>query len=107
MGYKTRHVFLCDDLIHGGKSHALSEVLIDGQWLGVDLYFKDVKFYNGEKLYSIKEALKNRKLVSLNKQFDKNFYVIYGLYSKSGRLYRPKILWPDVNVREFLYNFAP
>jgi len=138
-GLKTRHVFMCSIKGFGCKlktwlskdvvNHAVSEVLTKKGWLVVDSEVEWVSLDKQNRPYSMKKIRCEKRISwkkpmcscsEMKKICDKPLTFLYGLYSRSGRLYPP--FWfcfpltstdteikfcfpfPDINCDEFLYN---
>ena len=120
-GFKTRHISIYSTevtksvlrslITPGIKSHALTEVKTSKGWLVVDSNKEWLSLDINSNPISISEIIKNKKIVTeklLNSFpsfiYMKDFFVIYGLYSRHGMYYPPYNIIPDINYPEFLFN---
>ena len=117
-GMKTRRVFLIDiskygylSLLIPGKqfvpsSHAASEVKTSKGWLGIDSDKNHILINDKLDPFPFNEANKNNIDLPDAPIFKKEFFVVKGLYSRRGNLYRPYFpLLPEINYGEFKQNF--
>jgi len=135
--FKTRHVYMCSIKDAGCKlkvwlscnieQHAVSEVLTKKGWLVVDSNAEWMSLDKQNQPYSIKSIQCERHILwekpmrsDMKKICKKSFTFLYGLYSRSGKLYPPFLFcfpsncphtqikfcfpFPDINWRELLYN---
>ncbi len=123
--FKYRHVYayyssrsdktsFADLFRKGTYSHALTEVktkrgwmLIDGneKWLGIDqagnlLTMKEVGELNRQH-QKTPMKLEGPQTLLINVH---SFQYLYGVYSRHGNCFAPRIGVPDVNFRQLLYN---
>ena len=78
-------------------------------FISVLFSFLLIKLFDGQnRVFTYKEAIKNeemkKKLVPKYIFLDEPD-VIYGLYSRHGYSYAPKIPGPEFNINEIKYNF--
>lgn len=125
-GFKTRHVSsylnkndskLKTLLTPGIESHAATEVLTQKGWVVLGTYEKWISIDKNNKVHSSEnirlDVNKNIKWKYPMGESSKYYYafkenkmiIIYGLYSRHGKFYPPYNFVPDIEYREFLYNF--
>lgn len=97
-------------------SHALVEVLTEKGWLIVDSRTKWISLTKEKNVIGLAELRSIRRQNTAEPDWDKNmeemykflrkdFFVIYGLYSRHGRFYSPYTPFiPDINYPELLKN---
>ena len=118
-GYKTRHLSIYEKIgkyplfnlffKKGNDSHAVSQIKTSRGWLTVDSVKPWISLDNSEILFNISNIKNNKnwKYDSPHHIFDKEVYIIYGLYSRHGRFYPPYNFLPDINFLDFIaYNFT-
>ena len=124
VGFKTRHISVYSTgktgsiieslLTPRGSSHAFTEVLTRKGWLVVDSNDTWISLDIKGNPVSIKKLRKYRGSIKwldeegfqrINNIYRQSFIYIYGLYSRHGKFYPPFNFVPDINWREFLYNF--
>ncbi len=117
-GYKVRHLSIYEKkgkypfinlfFKKNNDSHAISQIFTQYGWISIDSVFNWIGIddnYNLIKLENIKN-INNWKYDQPHHIFEKDFYVIYGLYSRHGLFYPPYNRFPDLNFFDFLkYNF--
>lgn len=116
LGFQTRHVFIISKKYSSflnfvplnQSSHAASEVKTSLGWMGIDSNTSTKLFDGQNRVFTYKEAIKNKKMKK--KLVPKYIFldepdVIYGLYSRHGYSYAPKIPGPEFNINEIKYNF--
>ena len=116
-GFETRHLFLVENhywlyvanlLQLGQMSHATSEVLTSRGWLGVDANRPWLLISEENSPLSYEQALginMSPKHV-LPRSFDpEKVDIIYGLYSRHGFFFSPKLPGPEFVFTELLFNF--
>ncbi len=98
LGYKVRHVAIT---MHSG-SHAVSEVKVNDKWVMFDTTNNQIHQLNEEYL-STEEIFNNPEIHQASgiKQYNQ---MIFGINSFHGYFAKPKIPYPDINVKQFLYN---
>ncbi len=119
--FKTRHVAIFSLDNNESKisallkpqiySHAFTEVLTQKGWMIVDSKKKWIGL-NKDSLPVSMKIINSNNLIWLNQapEFDNisldkgKKMVIYGLFSRHGRLYPPYNFIPDYNLHELLYN---
>jgi len=113
-GFRTRHVFVLENLNDSfllsitslnARSHAVTEVETVKGWLIVDSIDNWISLDDSENPVDFSELSKKIKTIERVPKFLKtpNFY-IYGLYSRSGMMFRPFLPVPDINIFEIFYN---
>ncbi len=122
--FKTRHVSL---YYYGKKnkylalltpridSHTVTEVLTKRGWLVVDSNIRWISLDQESQPFPIDKVVNQkgkRKTISwmdsgvkYQHTYGRPFIWIYGLYSRHGKFYPPYNFIPDINIKEFLYNF--
>lgn len=127
LGYKTRHVSIylrpdssSTNLIHIATirrifSHAASEVLINDKWMYISSIQNFISIDNQYTIHTLRE-MRYSKMEGVRWKFDMNaserFYqssnslVLYGFYSRHGKMYPPFLPFPNINYKDFLYNFT-
>jgi hypothetical protein len=109
IGLKTRH------LAAGipGHSHAISEVYIPElkKWIVVDPSYATLYTDCKGNYLSMKELLESKahcivNLLNISDVYDlRNFHCFtYGVYSINGKMFSPKIPFPDIEVKQLVYN---
>jgi hypothetical protein len=95
-------------LVPGIPSHAATEVLTKKGWMGVDSNELFILLTDqGEVLTykSFKPFINNLTSNIANRSFyEKNIFVIYGLFSRHGMFHGPNLPIPEFNFRELLHN---
>lgn len=124
-GFQTRHISLYSTENTGSKikslftrgipSHAITEVLTKKGWLVVDsndLWLSLDHQNDPIPLIEIQARLGKEPisfnagyLPHMNRIYNHPFTFVYGLYSRHGTFYPPYGYFPDVNYREFIFNF--
>jgi hypothetical protein len=119
-GFEIRHAYIllkngqdnfCKLLLsEGALSHAVSEVKTEKGWLVVEPLVPYTSIYNN-KPRDLKWLKKNRKKYkakyegeSLPLLLKRDYYFIYGLYSRHGRFYPPYNAIPDYRFKQLFYN---
>jgi hypothetical protein len=127
-GFETRHVFLLlDENVIKSKiaifrkdsisTHAVSEIRTHKGWLVIGSNYPWLALDKSNNPLSMKEISKYNKTgeiptkyyntISPNEMwYNANLIYIYGLYSRTGRLYEPFNFIPDLNFRELLFNIG-
>lgn len=108
--YKVKNKGLIKTLLAGNStSHATTEVKINNKWILVDSNTSqaDLPISFETNLKSIQE---NKVQLDANNndlliRFDRDYYIIYGMYSRHGCFYPPYIPIPDFNFQQLFYNF--
>ena len=126
LGFKTRHVSLyvksdsskttlLDVLTKHLSSHAISEVYVKDKWIYVSSINYFCSFDSCNNLYTFGDIIdvKNRDLrwvfsknLAEKGYLSSNTFIVYGLYSRHGKMYPPYWSFPDINYKDFLYNFT-
>ena len=114
-GLETRHVFILDEYAHGllallipnNPTHASTEVHTRRGWMGVDsnwsflLLSRDGRPLTYDRVGEVPTDVLSRA------KFPRSFsshplIIIYGLYSRHGRFFGPKLPAPEINYPELL-----
>ena len=116
VGLQTRHVFIIakkySSLLNfvpiNQSSHAASEVKTSLGWMGIDSNTNTKLFDGQNRVFTYRQAIKDEQMKE--KLEPKYIFldepdVIYGLYSRHGYSYAPKIPGPEFNINEIKYNF--
>ncbi len=122
-GFKTRRISAYSAveqspfealITKGIVSHSLTEVYTKKGWLVVDSTANWISIDENSLPVSISDISKSvnmgkkiiweKSQVEINPFFEKQFVVVYGLYSRHGMFYPPYNFIPDINYSEFLYN---
>ena len=114
--FQTRHVFIISkkysSLLNfvplNQSSHAASEVKTSLGWMGLDSNTSTKLFDRQNRVFTYKQAIKNEEMLKILEPkyiFLDKPDVIYGLYSRHGHSYTPKIPGPEFNINELKYNF--
>jgi len=115
-GFETRHIAELNTplpfglLEPGIPSHALSEVKTRRGWVAVDSL--DVwmgldergRVYDTQSIHSTSSAESVDWQDPLPHNFEMDYTVIYGLYSRHGKFFPPYSPVPDVDWSQFRYN---
>jgi len=126
-GFKTLHIALYSTAKTKSKllslvtrrvgSHALSEVLTSKGWLIVDPndpWISLNKYNTPMNIDALQKNAGHNKILwpkelypHMNKIYRHPFTYVVGLYSRTGKFYPPFLTpFPNINWREFLYNFT-
>lgn len=116
-GYKTKHLSIYEKkgdipllnllLKKGNDSHAISEILTTRGWLAIDSVSDWINLDVNNKIIDINKIKFNAnwEYNAPHHIFDKEYFLIYGLYSRHGRFYPPYNFIPDINFKDFvIYN---
>ena len=118
-GLKTRHAFLFDTSEHGllsviiprSPSHAASEVHTSRGWMGVDSDYPFILITHDRRPLTFDDLSDVAPEMLTHAPVPRPFFshpllVTYGLYSRHGRFYGPKLPAPEINYPDLLrYNF--
>lgn len=89
------------------KSHALTAVKTSNGWVLVDSIKKFISINNSDNVVNLDTLpFENKWKFSdpMDILVNENF-IIYGLYSRHGKFFKPYNLLPDINYSELMYNF--
>ncbi len=112
--FRTRHVFVLENLNDSfflsitslrARSHAVTEVETVKGWLIVDSIDQWISLDdsgNPVDFSELSEKIKTLKRVP--ECFKTDYFYIYGLYSRSGMMFKPFLPVPDFNICELFYN---
>jgi hypothetical protein len=116
-GYKTKHISIYEKkgdipllnllLKKGNDSHAISQIFTTKGWLAVDSVSDWISLDINNKIININKIKFNTNWQYNNPHhiFEKEYFLIYGLYSRHGRFYPPYNFIPDINFKDFfIYN---
>lgn len=112
--FRTRHVFVLENLNDSfflsitslrARSHAVTEVETVKGWLIVDSIDQWISLDDSGNPVDFSEL--SEKIGTLKRVpefFKTHHFYIYGLYSRSGMMFKPLLPVPDFNIFEILYN---
>ena len=115
-GLETRHVAMHTvklpvvGYLMAASSHQSSEVKTEKGWLYVDSNNPFVLMTKGGEPLSLaasrEVALGNLVQKPVPEEFfNKRPTIVYGMHSRHGKFYAPRLPFPDINWEEFMYNF--
>ena len=113
-GFNTRHVAIYDRsqygwfglLVPGISSHATTEVLTKKGWMGVDSNEPFILLTNNDEVLTYKNFKPSINDLTSNVEpkefYEKDVFVIYGLFSRHGMFHGLNLPSPEFNFRELL-----